>query len=88
MNSVADNTLELLNSLEIVEGDADGEFLYFALVESTEENLNILAQAGITQDEISRSTDSEGYIDLTGFIWEYAKWFDGEKFLKEVPNDA
>ena len=82
-----DTALPLINSLEIVDKDADGEILYYALIEGTEENKEVLRQAGVTLQEIENSTGDEGQIDLTHFVWKFAKWFNGEKFVREKPFD-
>ncbi|WP_156290770.1 hypothetical protein [Oceanobacillus salinisoli] len=82
-----DTALPLLNSLEIVDLDADGEILYYALVEGTEENREALRKAGVTPTEIKDATGDEGQIDLTHFIWKFAKWFNGDKFVREKPFD-
>jgi hypothetical protein len=83
-----DKALPILNSLEIVDFDADGETLYYCLIEDTEENQKTLKQAGVTQKEIDEAISAEGQIDLTSFIWKFAKWFDGDKFLRENPRDC
>jgi len=81
-------SLALINSLKLVDYDADGEILYYAIVENTAENRLVLNNAGVTDKEIESSIchhDNSELIDLTGFIWNFAEWFDGEKFLKEKP---
>ncbi|MCA1029330.1 hypothetical protein LCM23_25285 [Cytobacillus kochii] len=82
-----DTALPLLNSLEIVDKDADGEILFYALIEGTEENKEVLRKAGVTSQEIMDSTGDSGKIDLTHFIWKFANWFNGEKFVRENPFD-
>lgn len=85
-----DCALDLLNSLEIVDFDADGEILYYALIEDKKENREVLKQAGVTDMEIEDSLGhykNEGAIDLTAFIWNFASWFDGKQFLRDNPND-
>lgn len=81
-------SLALINSLKLVDYDADGEILYYALVENTAENRLVLNKVGVTDKEIENSLcryNNSKAIDLTGFIWNFAEWFDGEKFLKEKP---
>ncbi|TES47184.1 hypothetical protein E2L07_19265 [Halalkalibacterium halodurans] len=85
-----DTALPLLNSLEIVDFDADGEVLYYALIEDTKDNREVLKQAGVTDKEIQDSLGhfkSEGAIDLTAFIWKFANWFNGKEFVREKPFD-
>lgn len=85
-NDWLDTALPLINSLEIIESDADGETLYYAYVADTDENKETLRKAGVRTDEIEEATYEEG-IDLTRFVWNFAKWFNGEKFVREKPFD-
>lgn len=79
-----DTALPLINSLEITELDADGEVLYYAFVDNTEENREVLIKAGVTPTEIEEATTEDNKnIDLTFFVWNFALWFDGRKFLRE-----
>lgn len=85
-----DTALPLINSLKIIDFDADGEVLYYVFVEDTEENREILKQAGVTDKEIEVSLGhhkNEDVIDLTSFVWSFAKWFNGEKFVRDNPFD-
>jgi hypothetical protein len=83
-----DTALPLINSLEIIDADADGEVLNYALVENTKENRDTLKQAGVTDEEIEEALECyEHSIDLTTFVWKFAKWFNGDKFVREKPFD-
>lgn len=83
-----ERVLELINTLEIIDYNADGEILYYALVESSKENIEKLKQVGLTEKQIEESmNDGKDSIDLTSFVWNYAEWFDGEKFLTYVPDE-
>jgi len=79
--------LDLINTLEIVDYDADGEGLYYANVEVDNKARDVLRKLGKTDEWIDLHTDADGLLDLTHFVWEYARWFDGEKFLTYEPGD-
>ncbi|MNW45158.1 hypothetical protein D3C74_224130 [compost metagenome] len=85
-----ENKIEILNSMEIVEYDADGATLYYALVKDIAENRQKLLDIGAPWDEIVDSTsDDNEHIDICGLAFKYggAKWFDGERgWLKEAQS--
>ncbi|MCU5469603.1 hypothetical protein [Bacillus paranthracis] len=83
--------INLLNSLDICDYDADGETLFYALVEVNETVIDVLKQLGMTEEEIQRETDINdqgSFFDLTKICWRYAGWFegDGEYFSLEEPK--
>lgn len=83
------NKLDILNSMEIEEYEADGETLYYAIVKNTLGNTRKLLEIGVPMDEIKAviADDHEG-IDISGLGFRYggAKWFTGEKWLAHEPN--
>ncbi|WP_147273830.1 hypothetical protein [Fontibacillus phaseoli] len=82
--------LGILNSIEIVDYDADGSTLYHAVVENTFGNQQKLKAIGITDDEIEGAFDEEGNIDIKDFAFERcgAKWFheDFGGFIDYIPK--
>ncbi|MGE8038180.1 hypothetical protein [Lysinibacillus sp. NPDC093692] len=82
--------LEIINSIEIEEVDSDGETMLYANVEDNEENREKIRSLGYSDDEIDnfKPYEDEPIIDLGLFVWDYANWFDGEKFIiKEDLDD-
>ncbi len=82
--------LEIINSIEIDEADSDGETVLYVNVEDNEENREKIRSLGYSDDEIDnfKPYEDEPFIDLGLFVWDYANWFDGEKFIiKEDLND-
>ena len=80
--------INLLNSLEIHDYDADGECLYFALVkvnDHSEKIIKSLLPKGVVYEDGLDAIKGELF-DLTLFCWEYAEWFNGDIFLAERPD--
>ncbi|PFN38133.1 hypothetical protein [Bacillus thuringiensis] len=79
--------LELLNGLvpRIQDYDADGEILYYAYVEVTDENESIIKSLLPKGVEFEDGMACNAF-DLTLICWEYAEWFDGEQFLSVRPE--
>lgn len=75
--------LEIINSIEIDEADSDGETMLYVNVEDNDENREKIRSLGYSDDEIDtfKPYDDEPFIDLWMFVWDYANWFDGEKFI-------
>lgn len=71
--------LILLNSMPVIEYDADGESLYYAHIDNTLENQEKIKSVGGTDEQISESLcDNGALIDITTMafgIFE-AKWYD------------
>lgn len=78
--------LDLINTIPIEYYDndiVDGEsIIYIATIQDSETNRNIIESLGYTKQEIdSFKSYRDSEIDLTNFVWDYANWFDGEKFI-------
>jgi hypothetical protein len=75
--------LEIINSIEIDDADSDGETMLYVNIEDNEENREKIRSLGYSDEEIDtfKPYDDEPVIDLGFFIWDYANWFDGEKFI-------
>ncbi|MEF2965068.1 hypothetical protein V3851_04425 [Paenibacillus sp. M1] len=85
------NKLDILNSMKVLEYDADGSTLYYCLVANTAENKQKLTSIGVPTEEIEEfiGIDKED-IDISGFGFSYggAEWFDGKHgWLKEAPHE-
>lgn len=86
---MSNKKLEILNSMEIEEYEADGATLYYALVKNTHENRLKLFNIGVNLNEVwEMVSDDIEHIDISGLGFRYggAKWFDGEKWLAHEPN--
>ncbi|MBD8028177.1 hypothetical protein H9636_16130 [Ureibacillus sp. Re31] len=78
--------VDLINTMPIIFYDTDyidDEFiLYTATVEDNEMNRNIIKSLGYTDEEIDRlQSHRKREIELTHFVWNYADWYDGYKFI-------
>ncbi|PER43660.1 hypothetical protein COL26_23385 [Bacillus thuringiensis] len=81
--------LELLNSLEIYDYDADGEILYYALVKLNEDNKKVIESLLPEGVNFNEGLDDKGELfDITLFCWEYAEWFNGDQFMAEEPKEV
>jgi len=82
--------LEILNSMVIVDAESDGEVMEFIYVENSEENREKLMSIGFAEAQIDNGLydrlEDNDVIDLNHFVWNYAEWFDGEKFLDHDPR--
>jgi len=86
------NKLEILNSIQIEEYDADGSTLYYALVKNTDENRQKLLKIGVPAEEIVDMTGKDGEdIDISGFGFRYsnAVWYSLELggWLDFIPRE-
>ncbi|QPQ35923.1 hypothetical protein [Lysinibacillus sp. JNUCC-52] len=82
--------LEIINSIEIDDYETDDGTLLFANIEDNEENREKIRSLGYSNDEINtfKPYDDEPFIDLGLFVWNFANWFDGQKFIiKEDIDD-
>ena len=78
--------LDLINSMELKHWDndiIDGQsVIYIATVEDSENNRKIIKSLGYTDQEVENFISyREGEIDLTPFVWDFADWFEGDKFI-------
>lgn len=78
--------VDLINSMPIKFYDTDyidgKSILYTATVEDNETNRNIIKSLGYTDEEIDRlESHRNREIELTYFVWNYADWYDGYKFI-------
>ncbi|AUB66779.1 hypothetical protein CSW12_02405 [Bacillus cereus] len=91
MDMEKQKAIDLLNGLEIHDYDADGEELYYALVEINEKVISVLQQLGLTKSAIDFEkdlTDEGDFFDLTKICWKYAGWFNGDHFMLEEPKEV
>ncbi|MDC6267738.1 hypothetical protein [Lysinibacillus fusiformis] len=86
----SEDKVELLNSMEIIETDGDGETLYYVLVDYNEENLEKLAQIVPNLEQYLKDfgdvDNDKSAIEISMAAWEYteATWFQSGKFHKEI----
>lgn len=75
--------LEIINSIEVDDYETEDSTMLFANVEDNDENREKIRSLGYSDDEIDtfKPYDDEPFIDLGMFVWDYANWFDGEKFI-------
>lgn len=77
--------LDLVNKMPIKYYDndiVDGKsIIYIATVKDNKTNRNIIKSLGYTDKDIEKFLSyRKGEIDLTGFVWNYANWFNGDNF--------
>lgn len=91
-----DEVLEVLNSMVVVDSDADSEGMNYVYVAAIPENIAVLARLVPNVDEYVQQYTEDGalcdyetdVIDIQWAAWDCgAKWFDGEKFLLHAPLD-
>ncbi|PDY76937.1 hypothetical protein [Bacillus cereus] len=79
--------IDLLNSLEIYDYDADGEILHYALVKLNEDSEKVIKSLLPEEVNFNEGLDNKGELfDITLFCWEYAEWFNGNVFIAERPD--
>lgn len=80
--------IDLLNSLEIYDYDADGETLHYALVKLNEDSEKVIKSLLPEDMDFNDGLDEKGELfDITLFCWEYAEWFNGDQFMLEEPKE-
>lgn len=88
----AEEKLEIINGMEFLESDGDGECLYYVFVEDNEENREKLSKVVCDVDAFIKehASDNEihevapGQFDIQMAAWDCtdADYFDGKKFVK------
>lgn len=78
--------IDLINTLEVLDYEADGEACYYVNVELNSKTINVLKTLGYSEEWIRRNSLDGVEFDLTNVVWSYAQWWDGEKFVLERPN--
>ena|SRR5690625_1662523 len=92
--------IELINSLVVIEAEGDGEILFYAYVRDDEKTREVLdklnADDWLNQEWLNRDVGyfyvdyfradhDKTLIDISPIAFEYAMWFDGDKFLEYAP---
>jgi|GEM_PF-3552716 len=73
--------LAIINSIEIIDYDADGSALYYAFVANNPENREKLMKIGVVfQAIVDMTANDGGSIDISGFGFSHAgaQWFNPE----------
>lgn len=83
--------IELINTLTIVDSDADGEVLFYAYVRDDEETKKVLDKldadkwlshsGGMSYADYFRADHDENLIDISPIAFEFSEWFNGDLFL-------
>ncbi|WNF36436.1 hypothetical protein RJD24_18740 [Bacillaceae bacterium IKA-2] len=94
-----EKALELINSIDFTESDADGVICNYVLIENNEDNRKIINEIinksdKKTEDRFNNylvdylSSDTES-IDIAPLAFVFGDWWDGEsdQFLLEGPDD-
>lgn len=78
--------LELLNTMEFIDSDADGENCSSVIVEDNKTNRDILHKIGFDDEYIKREEllDDEGYINIAPIAFKYSNWWTGDYFENKV----
>jgi len=84
-------SVAILNSLDIFEWDTDGSVLLYALVEVNNEVVMALNKLGVSDKEIElgsqNANDGKTFYDVKDIAWNFATWFyDGEFLLEKPPS--
>jgi len=74
--------LELINTMEFIDDDADGEVCNYVLVADNKINRDILHKIGFSDDYIrEEGLDADGdTIDISPIAFEYCNWWFGDYF--------
>lgn len=74
--------LELINSMEFIDDDADGENCSSVIVEYNKLNKDILHRIGVSNEYIQREdlVNDKGYINIAPIAFKYSNWWTGEYF--------
>lgn len=84
--------LELINSMEIIDTDSDGESLYYVLVKNSKENIDKLKTIGATDSDLQNAIDLEDQsIDISSIVFTYtdANWFShGNGFIVKSMHEC
>ncbi|MCV9947827.1 hypothetical protein [Paenibacillus sp. BT-177] len=87
---MANDKLEILNSIVVEDWSSMGDTIEYIYVGSTEENVNKLLQIGATMNDIEHNTDFENQqIDISPFAFRLvdADWFDDDhRFWKKLSS--
>ncbi|CAI8877268.1 Ankyrin repeat domain-containing protein [Brevibacillus sp. IT-7CA2] len=78
--------IDLINTLEVLDYEADGEALYYANVDLNSKTIGVLKSLGYSEEWIHKNAISDSEFDLTNIVWKYAQWWDGDKFVLERPD--
>lgn len=79
--------LDVLNSIELVEADGDGEALFYACAEPTEELREKLAQLVEDADRYIEDHKLGELVDISEAAWNAgAQWFDDNRWYDSVPQ--
>lgn len=72
--------LALINTMEFIESDGDGECCYYVLVEDNKENRDILYKVGLTNEDIETYCNpEEDTLDISPIAFRYANWYGGKE---------
>lgn len=87
--------IELINSLVVVEAKGDGEILFYAYVRDDEKTREVLEKLkaddwlshykGTSYADHYRADHDSTLIDISPIAFEYAEWFNGDRFLEFAP---
>ena len=84
------DALELINTMEFVDDDADGENCACVSVEDNEINRDILFKIGFDGEylEKQRLINDDGTINVAPIAFKYSDWWDGECFTDKEPTSC
>ena len=72
--------LDLINTMEFVDSDADCEGILYVLVEDNEENRDILHKIGLTDEDIKEECFVEyGMMDISMVAFRYSNYYNSKK---------
>lgn len=74
--------LELINTMDFIDDNADGENCSSVIVEDNKKNRDTLAKAGFNSTYIDNEglIDGDGNINVAIIAFQYSNWWNGEYF--------
>lgn len=75
--------------MSIVDSENDGDSMIYIYIENSKENREKVMSLGFSKKDIFDAlydhNGNKDVIDLNHFAWDFAEWFDGNKFLEYAP---
>ena len=82
--------LELINTMEFIGDDADGEICNYVLVEDNKVNRDILNRIGFSDEyiKLEELDVNEGEIDIAPIAFKFCNWWFGDYFGDNEDTEA
>lgn len=81
--------LELINTMEFIDNDADGECCNSVSIEDNEKNREIINKIGFDNDYIDTEMILEdNCLNIAVIAFKYCNWWEGDYFLNQSSEEA